>query len=368
MIKMTIFFLLLFVLNSCDTPDETDNSNNTNTVELYFPPIENSEWETVDFESLNWNENGLEELYNFLADQNTRAFIVLKNGRIAIEKYWGNNILDTSAFNAQTNWYWASTGKTLTASLVGIAEKNGILNTDDKTSDYLGTAWSSLNPEKENLITIKNQLSMTTGLDYQVDDLNCTLPSCLEYKADAGTQWYYHNAPYTLLEQVISNASGVDYNLYTEQKLKSFIGMNGSWIANGFNNVFWSTPRSMARFGLITLNKGRWEDSSTLYTEEYFNEMISTSQNINLSYGYLWWLNGKDSIQFPGLSVPLNTSLSPNAPDDLIAGLGKNGQFLDIVPSENLVIVRMGETPDGSLVPIQFHDEMWVKLNTIFNE
>ena len=59
---------------------------------------------------------------------------------------------------------------------------------------------------------------MTTGLDYTVPDLDCTEPACLHYKADAGTQWYYHNAPYLLLETVVENASGKTYNQFTDEK------------------------------------------------------------------------------------------------------------------------------------------------------
>ena len=54
-----------------------------------------------------------------------------------------------------------------------------------------------------------------------------------------------------------------------------------------------------------------------------------------------------------------------DAPDDLFAAAGKNGQFLDVIPSENIVVVRMGEAPDGSLVPIQFHNEMWEKISDL---
>lgn len=365
-----IFFIILAVLFtwSCGNSDDDNVGDTDNNEQLYFPPLDNSEWESVDFETLNWNENATVDLYDFLEENNTRAFIVLKEGKIVIEKYWGNNILNTSSFNAETNWYWASANKTITATLVGIAEKDGILNINDKTSDYLGVGWTSISLEKENLISIKNQLNMTTGLDYLVEDLNCTSSECLEYKADAGTQWYYHNAPYTLLEEVVSTAAGINYNQYTDQNLESITGMNGMWIESGSNKVYWSTARDMARFGLLTLNKGRWENSPALYTEDYYNDMLNTSQDINLSYGYLWWLNGKSSIQFPTFTTPFNISFSPNSPDDLVAGLGKNGQFLDIVPSQNLIVIRMGESPDGSQIPIQFHNEMWAKLNVIINE
>jgi len=140
--------------------------------------------------------------------------------------------------------------------------------------------------------------------------------------------------------------------------------MNGQWIALGYNNVYWSTARDMARFGLLILNNGKWNDTTVISDVDYLNQMVSTSQGLNPSYGYLWWLNGKSSIIFPALPNSFNVSLSENAPDDLFAGMGKNGQFVEVVPSQNLVVIRMGEAPDGSLVPVEFHDEMWGKLNT----
>ncbi len=360
-------FISMAFLSSC-----SENNNLSEYVpienELYFPPDNGSEWETIDFNSLNWNESELENLFNHLATNNTRAFIVLKNGKIAIEKYWGNNISNTAAFDANSQWYWASAGKTLTATLVGIAQQDGYLDINDKSSDYLGNGWTSLSLEKEILITIKNQLTMTSGLDYQVSDLNCTEPSCLEYSVDAGAQWFYHNAPYTLLEDLVSNATGIDYNLYTDQKIESIIGMDGQWISAGYNNVYWSTARDMARFGLLVLNKGIWDDTQVLSDENYYNQMVNSSQDINPSYGYLWWLNGKSSIIFPGLPISFNRGLSNHAPKDLFAGMGKNGQYVDIVPSQNLVIIRMGDTPNDSLVSIEFHNEMWEKLNSVLNE
>ncbi len=155
--------------------------------ELYFPPAETDFWESIPINTLGWDDLALENLYTYLEDNKTRAFIVLKDGKIVVEKYWGNNILNTAAFDERSMWYWASAGKTLTATLVGTADIEGLLSINDKTSDYLGKGWTSLNQEKEDLITIKHQLTMSTGLDYEVSDLDCTAPSCLEYRTDAGT-------------------------------------------------------------------------------------------------------------------------------------------------------------------------------------
>jgi hypothetical protein len=71
--------------------------------------------------------------------------------------------------------------------------------------------------------------------------------------------------------------------------------------------------------------------------------MVKSSQNLNPSYGYLCWLNGKESMTFPSLPNLSHTSLSKNTPNDLFAGMGKNGQFIEIFPNKNFVVIRMGK-------------------------
>ena len=361
--KKILFFLLL-ILFSCSN-DETQISEPV-VDDLYFPAIDSDQWETINHEELNWDSVGIENLYNFLQLNNTRAFVVLKDGKIVLENYWGNNFLNTAPFDSNSNWYWASAGKTLTAFLVGIAKDNGILSLEDSSSIFLGNGWTSLEESQESLIKIKHHLTMTTGLDYLVDNLDCTDPNCLTYKNTPGTTWFYHNATYSLLKDVIENASETTYNDFTNQKVKMKIGMGGSWIQSNYSNIYWSTARDMARFGLLILNEGVWDNQVILSDTNYFSNMVNTSQQMNESYGYLWWLNGKDSLIPPGITFPIQTSLASNAPEDLIAGMGKNGQYLDVIPSQNLVIIRMGEAPDSDdLLPINFHNEMWSYLNDI---
>lgn len=356
--------LLIFVLMACNEENNAPVEPPEQS-EMYFPPVGTDAWEPALPEELGWNSTALDDLYSTLESNGTRAFIVLQDGKMVLEKYWGKNILNTAEFNRNSQWYWASAGKTITAFLAGIAQQEGHLNITDQTSDYLGSGWTSMEAVKEKLITIRHQLTMTTGLDYTAGDLDCLDPECLKYKADAGQQWYYHNAPYTLLKDVITMATGIDYNDYCNQKLETATGMSGEWIFNGSNNVYWSTPRDMARFGLLVLNKGKWEDTVIMSDEDYFTAMTTTSQNLNPAYGYLWWLNGKQKIIYPGLPIAVKGQLSPDAPADLIAGAGKNGQFVDVVPSLNMVVVRMGEAPDDVAVPIEFHNEMWKKLNPV---
>ncbi len=327
---------------------------------MYFPPNTGAKWEAVTPASLGWNETELTNLYTYLGQKKTRAFIILKNGRMVTERYY-------NTFTADSNWYWASAGKTMTAFLAGIAQHEGLLNINNKTAQYLGTGWTSLPLAKENLITVRHQLTMTTGLDDGVQpDTDCTLPACLQYKGDAGTRWAYHNAPYTLMDKVVEAATGTTYNNYFQQKVRDKIGMNGLWIKTGYNNVFYSTPRSMARFGLLLLNKGNWNGAAILADTNYFNAQVNTSQRFNSSYGYLTWLNGKSNYMLPSLQTVFSGSLTPAAPADMYAALGKNDQKIYVVPSIKLVVIRLGDDAgNGNLALSSFDNEVWGKLKLV---
>lgn len=365
--NITTRMLLLIsglLLTACSTDDDTTIQDDLITEEtaesLYFPPLNSSEWETTTLTELKWDEVAIQDLFAFLEEKNTKAFIILKNGRITLEWYGTD-------FTEDSPWYWASAGKTLTSFTTGIALEEGFLKLTDKSSDYLNEGWTSLTIEKENLITVWNQLSMTTGMDDTQGD--CKTPNCLTYLADAGTRWSYHNAPYTLLQDVITNATNTDFQNYFNSKLKNRIGMTGQWLStNGSNNVYWSTARSMARFGLLNLNNGVWDETTILGNRDFLEDMKNTSQDLNKSYGYLWWLNGKESAMIPQSQIVFETALMPNAPEDLYAGLGKNDQKLYIVPSQNLVIVRMGEdTGTTTLGPSSFDDELWKLINSVID-
>ncbi|MBK6679695.1 MAG: serine hydrolase [Ignavibacteriales bacterium] len=134
--------------------------------------------------------------------------------------------------------------------------------------------------------------------------------SCLVYKSEPGNRWAYHNAPYTLLDGVMTSASGQNLNLFIQQRVKLITGMNGAFFPNGYNNVYYSTPRSMKRFGLLMLNQGRWDATPILTDTTYFREMTNTSNTINKSYGYLWWLNGKESFMLPQSQIVFPGMLS----------------------------------------------------------
>ena len=125
---------------------------------------------------------------------------------------------------------------------------------------------------------------MTTGLDDGVANSDATKPSDLVYLADAGSRWAYHNAPYTLLDTVVESAVNQKFETYFNLKLREEIGMDGQWIWTGNNHVYYSTARSMARFGILIQNQGLWNDTR-LIDSTYLLQSATKSQDLNHAYG-----------------------------------------------------------------------------------
>jgi len=264
---------------------------------LYFPPTGDS-WSTINPEELNWCQDPIDSLYDFLETNQSKSFILLKDGKIVLESYFNGH-------SSTANWYWASAGKTLTAFMVGQAQQQGLLDIYEPTSNYLGEGWTSCTPEQEQAITIRNQLTMTTGLDDGVVEDDCTESQCLEFLADAGTRWAYHNAPYTLLDSVMQIATGMSLNAWCLQNVAQPIGMQGLW------------------------------------------------------------LNNTESFMFPETQFVFPGNYAANAPPDMYAAIGRDGQYICVVPSQNLVWIRMGENPDGLDVPILMIDDIWELINAL---
>ena len=142
--------------------------------------------------------------------------------------------------------------------------------------------------------------------------------------------------------------------------------MNGLWYTLDYNNLYFSTARSMAKYGLLLQAKGVWDGQPVINDTSYFNAMVNSSQDINVSYGYLTWLNGKETYMLPQSQFVFPGSLCPDAADDMFAAMGKNGQLINVVPSKGLVVVRMGDAPDNQYeLANYFNNQIWQLLNDI---
>ncbi|MET0638359.1 MAG: serine hydrolase [Chitinophagaceae bacterium] len=352
-------FILLIVLpavlgcskNDSDTQPGQDDS-------MYFPSKTDTAWERRSLSGMGWNEGAVDSLKDYLIQKNTKSFMILVNGRIVMEEYF-------SGHTSTSSWPWNSAGKTLVATTTGIAQQEGLLDINNKVSQYIGTGWTSEPIEKENLITSKHLLTMTSGID---DVSQLVIPENLIYLADAGTRWSYNNVFQKLMD-VVGAASNQEFESYFNSRLKNKIGMDGSWNNGIIFKIYHSSTRSMARFGILALNKGKWENEQII-NESFFTTSISSSQNINPSYGYLWWLNGKTSYMIPGGQRVYQGHLVPNAPADMYAAMGASDQRIYVIPGKNMVVVRMGDSSDPSNQSFAlsgFDDDLWEKINAVID-
>ena len=178
--RMNVLIFIALILMSCSEEEDNIVENNTPNIpqtSIYFPSDLEADWETTPVSELEWNQDAIQPLKEFLIENNTKSFMILINGRIVMEEYFNGH-------SATSTWKWNSAGKTLATATVGIAQQENLLNIDDKASDYLGTEWTNMPLEKENLISVNDLLTMTSGID------NTTTKSSKEQLNLCFGRWY----------------------------------------------------------------------------------------------------------------------------------------------------------------------------------
>ncbi len=354
--RLSRFFL--FVVLTAFAACGKDTTDPPAAETMYFPSNTDTSWERKSMSSLGWNTAAVQPLKDYLSQKFSKSFMVLVNGRIVMEEYFNGH-------TATATWQWNSAGKTLVSTTTGIAQQEGLLNINNKVSQYIGTGWTIAPQAKEDLITVRHLLTMSSGLN---DSSELVIRANLKYMADAGTRWSYHNVFQKLMD-VVAGASGQDFETYYNNKLKNKLGMDGFWNNGVIFKIYHSNTRSMARFGLMALNNGKWNGEQIINTT-FFSEATNTSQSINPSYGYLWWLNGKSGAMIPGGQTFYPGTLVPNAPADMYAAMGAEDQRIYVIPSKKMVVIRMGNASDPAnpnFAVSGFDNELWGKLNAVIN-
>jgi CubicO group peptidase (beta-lactamase class C family) len=340
---------------------------------LYFPPRQGP-WEQIEPSAVGWNSEKLEAALEFAGQRNSSSVVVLYRGRILIERHWD---LKPKAKlpNGQRNRYYymvhgknskghviedvASVQKSVVSVLAGIAQHKGLLKVSDPVHKYLGEGWSKAAPDEEARITLRHLLTMTSGLD-----------DGLEYEAPAGTKWRYNTSAYSHILRAISVAAQMEPDELTRKWITGPIGMDDSrWVVRPWakesqaaNTVgFVTTAQDLARFGLLILAEGIWMDQAVIEDKEYLRTALQPSQDMNPSYGYLWWLNGQPSVSRGSGERRVEGPLIPNAPSDLVAALGALGRKVYVVPTQELVVTRLGASPEVAN-QVSFEAEFWKRL------
>lgn len=281
-----------------------------------------------------------------------RAVVVAHRGAVVAERY-------ADGFSADRPHLSWSMAKTVTAALTGILIGRGAL-TLDETPTIDG--WSGTDPRAA--ITLADLLHMASGLDFNEDYADATsdvlqmlysrddmarFARSKSLADDPGTTFYYSSGTTNLIAGVLKNAGG-----YTDETFAAFprdalfapLGMttavfetdaSGTLIGSSY---LYASPRDWARFGQLLLQDGVWEETRILPEGwvDYMRTPTTASDRGGWGYGAQTWLNaGADTES--GL-------VFPDLPADFFMAAGHDGQVVVVIPSRELVIVRLGFTPN----------------------
>jgi CubicO group peptidase (beta-lactamase class C family) len=325
------------------------------------------EWETVEPTDVGWDAAKLDAALDLAGERNSSGVVILHSGRLMTERYWA---LDEPSQRYPLMFHGtdgagraiedvASVTKSLISVLSSMAQERGFLTIDDSVTAHLGEGWTLATPEQEAAITIRHLLSMTSGLTAE-----------LQFEVEPQTKWLYNTPAYTHIMRILARAANLSRGDLTSEWLTSRIGMHDSrWeprplAASAFAVEavgFATTARDLARFGLLVAAGGRWHGQVIIEDTAYLERSLRPSQNLNPSYGYLWWLNGQPfSLSTAPTPERIDESRIAAAPDDLVAALGGGDRKLYIVPSLDLVVTRLGDI--GSVEGSSFDDAFWELL------
>ncbi|MES4793143.1 MAG: serine hydrolase, partial [Chloroflexota bacterium] len=292
------------------------------------------DWEVATPASQGVSEAGLEMLRDYFGKRGTRAALVIRHGRIIGEWYW-----DSSGPTTLFPVY--SVTKSVASTAVGLLITDGKLKLEQSAADFL-PAWRG---DDRKAITVRHLVTMTSGLRKkepelfsQPDQLQFALAQPLDHKP--GEFWDYNNVACNTLSGVIAAASGMEMADFLQKRLYGPLGMTHLTMdKSGPSTLAYMglhiSARDLARFGYLFLNRGRWR-GKPLLPETWVREATTTSQSLNKSYGYLWWTYA------PGTTE--------GVPSDAYSARGLFGNDLLVIPSQDLIVVRLigNGTFDGS--------------------
>ena len=265
------------------------------------------------------------------------ACLYVQQGASVVGEWYGNG------FSSATQHSVMSFTKSLTATLVGIAQDRKLMKTTDKVSKYV-PSWRK-GPSKN--ITIENVLSMTTGrsdIGYGFLMGNRQYATQQSQVAPPGTQWAYNSSAVQVLELVLAKATQQSFSKFAKKNLFDPLGISGVLKTDfaGIPGLFigWqATCSDAARIVELYLNGGVYKGRRVV-SRAFVERALSPSSTLNQGYGWLWWLNRPGTVMNIGES-PRQGKLMQAWPEETFWMQGVCHQFAVGVPSSKLIVVRL---------------------------
>jgi len=306
-------------------------------IDLPYPYGDNPQKDTI-FNNINYNKLSKAVDDSFGLEKKTRAVVVIYKDQIIAERY-------AEGFDKNTPILGWSMTKSITSAVLGILEKKGEISVSQTN---LFPDWEK---DERSKITLNDLLHMNSGLAWDEDYNNISdvtkmlfldedMSKTQLHKSLVGepnNSWNYSSGTTNLLSGFIRNQfkTHQEYLNFWYSALIDKIGMHsmvvetdlvGNYVGSSYG---WATPRDWAKFGLLYLHNGNW-NGVQLLNESWIKYTVTPTNSSNGEYGAHFWLNAG--------------GVYPSVPKDLFSCNGYQGQRVFIIPSKELVVVRMGLT------------------------
>ena len=306
-------------------------------------PFGNAAQKDTIFSNVNYSQ--LHKTLDVLFDSinQTRAAVVVYKNQIIAERY-------ANGFTKNSKLLGWSMTKSIVSTLFGVLEHQ---NKIDVQSKSLFEEWKN-DDRKE--ISIHNLLQMNSGLEWDEDyntisdvskmlflEKDMTKPQIDKPLVGKPNEtWNYSSGTTNLLSGILRNQfkTHQEYLDFWYTDLIDKIGMNsmiveadlaGNYVGSSYG---WATARDWSKLGLLYLHNGNW-NGEQLFSKEWVKYATTPTPTSNGEYGAQIWLNaGKKH---------------PNVPVSMYSFNGYQGQYVFVLPEQNLVIVRMGLTKNADL-------------------
>jgi len=270
----------------------------------------------------------------------TRSLMIVYKDQIIGEKY-------AEGYDEASIFLGWSMSKSILVTLFGRLEKQGKLSLDDS---HLFPEWE--NDQRAN-ISLRDLLQMQSGLEWEenyneISDVTRMLflekdmsriPKEKQPEFEPGTHWKYSSGTTNLLSNYLRNHfdNYQDYLNYPVVELSDKLGLRSLFVELDIDGNYvyssygWANTGHWAKLGLLYLHRGNW-DGEQLINESFVDFVSTPNAHSNGRYGAHFWLN--------------SSGYRPDVPKDMYAMEGYQGQMVFIIPSKDLVVVRMGLTEE----------------------
>lgn len=312
----------------------------------YWPT---QEWQVTTPAKQGMDSATLDRISSYVKDSGfeVNSVIVIRHGYIVYEKYF------RAPWDKDRIHSIYSCTKSIMSSLVGIAMQQGkIKSLNDKLLDYFPNHTIQNLDERKKSITLLNLMTMKAGFDWpertypytdprnpiiQAHRSNDTIQFVLDrpMATQPGTIWTYNGGGSQIFSAIVTNRAGMNTLEFARKNLFNPLGITklnwrtdqkGIYDAGGGLSM---TPRDMAKYGYLILNKGAWEGKQII-PADFVAESVKTQTtfNANAGYGYQsWW------------TVPL---------DGYYYAAGIKGQRIYVVEKQDMAVVTTGNLPEDS--------------------